>query len=198
MVCAQREALFVGSSLNWSLNRRISNAIFLATLVAIRHLCLVHVFGRRGFQAQSDHSPLLAKRTNRSIIASCSMVGFVRKETHVLVGDIKIYHFCRAVIRDFTQESRQFRHFDVGAETLFAFDRTCHVQLVVSRFLSKYSSPCVKATHTLLGKLFRAQVLEKHVQFGQSIYDHRTRQERSPQVPFLCVLVCHGWQSAGS
>ena len=140
MVCAQREALFVGSSLNWSLNRRISNAIFLATLVAISIFALSMCSGA----GASKPNPTIHRCwQNVPTVLSSPPVpwSFVRKETHVLVGDIKIYHFCRAVIRDFTQESRQFRHFDVGAETLFAFDRTCHVQLVVSRFLSKYSSP---------------------------------------------------------
>ena len=121
------------------------------------------MFGRRDFQAQVRPFTAVGE-THQPFNHRLLFHGrFVREETHVLFGNVKVYHFSRAVVRYLTQESRQFRHFDIGAETLFALDCACNIQFVVGRFLSEYCRPCVKATYTLLGKFLGAQVFEKHI-----------------------------------
>ena len=54
--------------------------------------------------------------------------------------------------------------------------------------MGEYRRPSVEAADTLASEFLRAQVLEHHVKLGQRVHDHRTRQERSPQVPARAVL----------
>ena len=106
----------------------------------------------------------------------------IRKETHVLLRHIKIYHVGCTVIRNLTQEHCQLRYFDVSTKTFFALHRSCHVQLIICRFLCEYGCPRIETANPLPFKLLRTQILEHHIKFGQCIYHHCTRQKRSPKV----------------
>ncbi len=108
--------------------------------------------------------------------------GCMGKETHVFVRHIEVYHIGCTIVGNLPQEHRQFRHFDVSAETLFTLYRTRYVQLVVGGLFREDSRPSVETAYLLPLEFPRTQVFEHHVQFGQRIDDHRTRQERSPQI----------------
>ena len=108
--------------------------------------------------------------------------GCMGKETHVFVRHIEVYHIGCTIVGNLPQEHRQFRHFDVSAETLFALYRTRYVQLVVGGLFREDSRPSVETAYLLPFEFPWTQIFEHHVQFGQRIDDHRTRQERSPQV----------------
>ena len=58
----------------------------------------------------------------------------------------------------------------------------------VGALFREYRRPRVEATDALPPEFLWAQVLEHHVQLGQRIDDHRTRQERSPEVPTRAAL----------
>ena len=53
------------------------------------------------------------------------------KEAHVLFRHIEVNHVGGAVVRYLTQESGEFRHFDISAEAFFAFDASCLNWLLV-------------------------------------------------------------------
>ena len=110
------------------------------------------------------------------------------KETHVLLRHIEVNHVGGAVVGNLTQEHRQFRHFDIGAETLFTLYRPGHVQFIVGCLLREYRRPRIKATDGLPSQLTRAQVLEHHIQLGKRIDHHRAGKECRPQIPACAVL----------
>ena len=79
----------------------------------------------------------------------------MREETHIFLRHVEIYHVGSAVVGYLTQEHRQFRHFDVGTETLFALHCPRHAQLVVGCLLGEYRRPSVEAADTLASEFLR-------------------------------------------
>ena len=117
----------------------------------------------------------------------------MRKETHIFLRHIEVNHVGGAVVRYLTQESGEFRHFDIRAEAFFALDVSGYVQLVVGAFLRKYRSPRIKTAYSLSFQLCRAQILEHHIQLRKGIDYDSTRQESSTQIapcPLLNVTDC--------
>ena len=112
----------------------------------------------------------------------------MREEADIFLRHIKMYHVGCTVVGDFTQEHRQFRHFDISAETLLALDCPCHVQFIVGCLFGKYGRPGIETANLLTLEFTWAQILEHHIKLCQRIYHHRTGQKRSPKVTACSVL----------
>ena len=112
----------------------------------------------------------------------------MRKKAHIFIRYIEVYHVGGAVVGNLTQEHCQFRHFDVGAETLFTLDCTCHVQFIIGCFLRKYRRPRIEARNLLTLQFSWSKVLKHHIQFGQGVHNHRARKECCAEVTSCPVL----------
>ena len=147
-----------------------------------KHFCLVEIVRLRNIQPQIFPLSAVCKGDEPPDHFLLLDSGRTGKETHVFVRHVEIYHVGSTIVGNLPQEHRQFRHFDISTETLFALYRTRYVQLVIGGLFREYRRPSVETAYLLPFEFPRTQVFEHYVQFGQRIYDHRTGKERSPQV----------------
>ena len=152
------------------------------------HLCLVEVVRLDRVKPEVFPVSTTGKGNEASdhfFLLDCRRM---REEADIFLRHIKMYHVGCTVVGDFTQEHRQFRHFDISAETLLALDCPCHVQLIVGCLFGKYGRPGIETANLLTLEFTWAQILEHHIKLCQRIYHHRTGQKSRPKVTACSVL----------
>ena len=120
------------------------------------------------------------------VLLVCRRLNVMQDDIHIRA--VKTDILTSTIVGNLIIEGCQFRHLHEITKALLLYNGISNGKLIVRRFLSIDSSPCVKTMNTLLRHSLGTKVLEQQIQLSKTITDSRTTEERSTQILACAVL----------